>query len=82
MKNRITHAWDAIPDPQLRRKVKEMGERNSRTFALLLKQETVPASIQTLVHVHPFDNRKAFRHHILFLGRLPVMVIHTDLIPR
>lgn len=82
MKNRITNAWDSIPDPALRRKVKEAEQRKGRAFTTLLKQETFPASFQVLVHVHPFDNRKVFRHVVLFLGQLPVLVVSTDLVPR
>ena len=82
MRNRITHAWDSIPDPMLRRKVREMEARKGRAFKTLLGQDDFPASFQVLVHVHPFDNRKAFRHVILFLGHLPVLVVHTELIPR
>lgn len=82
MKNRITHAWDSIPDPSLRRKVKEAGEKQGRAFAILLKQDEFRASFQVLVHIHPFDNRKVFRHVVLFLGQLPVLVVSTELVPR
>jgi hypothetical protein len=82
VKNRITHAWDSIPDPALRAKVKEATARQSQAFNVLLKQDAFPVSLQVLVHIHPFDGRKAFRHWILFLGRFPVVVVSTELIPR
>jgi len=81
LKNRITHAWDSIADPNLRAIVAAKERRKAQTFAVLLKEDDWRMSLQILVHVHPLDARLTYRHAVLFLGQLPVMVVNTEVVP-
>ena len=82
MKNRITNVWDSIIDPALKRTIRDAEVRRAQAFAIILREPDWPMSIRGLTHAHPLDPAKVYQHQVLYLGCLPVLVLHTDTVSR
>ena len=82
MKNRITNVWDSIIDPALKLMIRDAEVKRARAFALILREPDWGVSIRSLTHAHPLDPTRVYYHQVLYLGCLPVLVVHTDMVSR
>lgn len=75
--NRIHNVWDSLPDAELKAAI-VAGERKKATLARsALGEARVRVSFQVLTHVVPAEGRATYQHTTLFVGSLPIMVVHT-----